>query len=498
MAIGLSPKYIQYVRTEDLEPKIFLVLALEAAKKLGWNVSFVSESGFTAYTNFSFSSWSEEISVQIISTTAIVKSECTGQQFMDWGKNKKNLKRLLSKLEEIKAVTPQEEIEVKLAEVKEISASNKEDIFSQPALSSKENITGFFSIFNPTKGYFITPLLISCNLLIFVAMVYTGTHFFFPDVQDLLDWGANFKPLILEGEWWRLLTSCFLHIGILHLLFNMYALFYIGLLLEPYLGKSRFLTAYLISGIVASITSFWWNGPIVAAGASGAIFGMYGVFLALLSTNLLHKSVKKSLFTSIGVFVVYNLVDGLNPGNGVDNAAHIGGLLAGIVLGYAFVPSLKKFENNALKFSSIAVMILALLMSSFTIIPYIEKDQEVFVGDFEEYQKEMERFVSMESMALEVFQLPEDTEKEVLLSEIKNRGIYYWSENIKLLNNLGSLDLPIEILERNERIKEYCQMRIKSFNLMYKAIEEDTDIYEKEIKYLSEDIDAIIIELTGN
>ncbi|WP_373395877.1 rhomboid family intramembrane serine protease [Algoriphagus halophilus] len=211
-------------------------------------------------------------------------------------------------------------------------------------MSSKEKITGFFSIFNPIDGYFVTPLLIICNLLIFIAMIYTGTHFLFPDIQDLLDWGANYRPFTVDGQWWRLLVSCFLHIGILHLLFNMYALFYIGLLLEPYLGKARFLAAYLISGIAASIASIWWNGMVVSAGASGAIFGMYGVFLALLSTNLVDKSIRKSLFTSIGVFVVYNLVNGLNPNNGVDNAAHIGGLLTGFVLGYGFVPSLKNLK----------------------------------------------------------------------------------------------------------------------------------------------------------
>lgn len=500
MAFGLSPKYVQYIRTEHIEPKIFLILAIEAAKKKGWNVSFLSETGFIAYTNFSWSSWSEEISVSITSGSVLLKSECTGNQLMDWGKNKKNIQALLKILEELKTTITQEEIEVKLEELREASVSKKEDIFSQPALSSKEKITGFFSIFNPIDGYFVTPLLIICNLLIFIAMIYTGTHFLFPDIQDLLDWGANYRPFTVDGQWWRLLVSCFLHIGILHLLFNMYALFYIGLLLEPYLGKARFLAAYLISGIAASIASIWWNGMVVSAGASGAIFGMYGVFLALLSTNLVDKSIRKSLFTSIGVFVVYNLVNGLNPNNGVDNAAHIGGLLTGFVLGYGFVPSLKKFENRLLKFSTIGGMTLILLISSFTVYKTIPNEMEVYGegSDLGIYQKEMERFVSMESMALEVFELPEDTPKDILLSEIKDRGIYYWVENVKLIDNLDKLDLPLSLKEKNLRLKDYCQLRIKIFNLLYKSIEEDTDRYEKEIQFYSEEIEFIITELTGN
>jgi rhomboid protease GluP len=110
-------------------------------------------------------------------------------------------------------------------------------------------------------------------------------------------------------------------------------LLYIGLLLEPYLGKTRFLTAYLISGIAASMTSLWWNDLTISAGASGAIFGMYGVFLALLSTNLLDKSVKKVLFTSIAVFAGYNILNGLKSNSGIDNAAHIGGLISGLIIG---------------------------------------------------------------------------------------------------------------------------------------------------------------------
>jgi rhomboid protease GluP len=172
-------------------------------------------------------------------------------------------------------------------------------------------------------------------------MLISGVHILLPENQDLLNWGANFRPMTLEGQWWRLFTACFLHIGILHLLLNMYALLYVGLLLEPYLGKTRFLAAYLISGIAASMTSLWWHDFTISAGASGAIFGMYGVFLALLTTNLLDKSVKKALLTSIAVFVGYNILNGLQPNSGIDNAAHIGGLISGLIIGYAFVPSLR-------------------------------------------------------------------------------------------------------------------------------------------------------------
>ncbi|MCH5686962.1 rhomboid family intramembrane serine protease [Niabella sp. W65] len=144
-----------------------------------------------------------------------------------------------------------------------------------------------------------------------MAMVANGVHFLNPEGETLVRWGANFKPATLDGQWWRLLTNCFIHIGILHLLLNMYALMYIGSLLEPYLGKARFLTSYLLTGIAASITSLWWHDLTISAGASGAIFGMYGLFLAMLTTDLIEKEARKPLLTSIGIFVGYNLLYGL-------------------------------------------------------------------------------------------------------------------------------------------------------------------------------------------
>ncbi|MGK7392480.1 MAG: rhomboid family intramembrane serine protease [Candidatus Cyclobacteriaceae bacterium M2_1C_046] len=491
MAFGFSPKHVQDFQLDNIDKEHFLVLAIEAAFKLDWNVSFVSETGFIAYTKFSWSSWSEEVTVKIDNGVANLKSECTGSQLMDWGKNKKNVETLLTKLEEVKSVMTQVEIEAKLAEVRQGYTTKEDDILRKPPSTTKDKITDFFSIFKPTEGFFISPILININLFVFIAMLISGVHVLMPENQDLLNWGANCRPMTLEGQWWRLFTACFLHIGILHLILNMYALLYIGLLLEPYLGKTRFLAAYLISGIAANMTSLWWHDLTISAGASGSIFGMYGVFLALLTTNLLDKSVKKALLTSIAVFVGYNILNGLQPNSGIDNAAHIGGLLSGLIVGYAFVPSLKKFENKAIKFSTISVLIVALLISSFPVY-------KALPNDIVQYEKEMERFVSMEAMALEVYNLPVGTPNEKILSEIKDRGLYYWNQNIKLIDSFKDLELPLPIRTRNSKLKEYCELRIKSYELIYKAIDEDTDKYENEIIKYNQNIEKIILELTDN
>jgi rhomboid protease GluP len=490
MAFGFSPKFILDLSLDNLTVEQFLVLTIEAAKKLDWNVGYTSENGFIAYTKFSMSSWSEEVKVKIESNNANLKSECTGNQMVDWGKNKKNIENLIATYNVLKSSFTSEELARKYEELKPNLISKEQDVLSQPPPTTKEKITSVFAIFKPTQGYFITPIIINLNIAIFILMVISGVNFMLPDNESLIKWGANFRPVTLEGEWWRLITNCFLHIGIFHLLMNMYALLYIGLLLEPHLGKTRFTTAYLLTGITASISSLWWHNLTISAGASGAIFGMYGVFLAMLSTNLIEKSARKALLISIAVFVGYNILNGLKPNSGIDNAAHIGGLIGGLVIGYTLIPSLKKPDEIKLEYATIGLLTVIILLSSFVVYKRIPND----IGN---YDTKIKKFVSMEAMALEVYNLPQDTPNEKILYGLKDRGIYYWNENIKLIDSFKDLDLPLEITTKNRLLKEYCELRIKSYELLYKAISEDTEQYKEQIESYNKLIEEKIIELGG-
>lgn len=487
MAFGFPAKHIEYLDLNGIDKDVFLAAAVEAANRLGWNVSFVSETGFVAYTQFSWSSWSEELKVKFEADTVTIKSECVVGQLVDWGKNRNNVERLLEEIEEIRSALSPEQLNDMVAELRQRYASSADDILNKPPSTSKERVGNFFSIFKPAEGYFITPILINVTVLVFVAMVLSGTNLLLPANQDLLDWGANFRPLTLGGESWRLLTSCFLHIGILHLLLNMYALHYIGSLLEPYLGKTRFLAVYLISGIAASMTSLYWNSWVISAGASGAIFGLYGVFIALLLGNILDKSVKKALLISALVFVGYSLVNGLRLKGAIDNAAHVGGLVSGLLIGCAFIPSLKDYQNNIKKFSTIAFLTLVLACSSFLVYTRIP-------NTLVKYEEKMTLFASMEAMALEPLALPEGTPKEKVLSELKDRGIYYWNENKKLIDSLENMDLPLTLRVKNDRLKEYCDIRIKIYELMYKSVEQETGRYQLQIDSYNRIIEAFITE----
>ena len=489
MAFGLSPKYIQDLSLDDLTSEQFLVLTIEAAKKLDWNVGYTSENGFIAFTKFSMSSWSEEVKIKIDGNIAKFKSECTGSQMVDWGKNKENIEKLIAKFNELKNSFTPEELAEKYEELKPSLTSKEQDVLSQPPPTTKEKITSVFAIFKPTQGYFITPIIINLNIAIFILMVISGVNFLLPDSESLLKWGANFRPLTLEGEWWRLITNCFLHIGVIHILMNMYALLYIGLLLEPRIGKTKFAAAYFITGITASITSLWWHDLTISAGASGAIFGLYGVFLALLATNLIEKAARQALITSIGIFVVYNLLNGMK--GGIDNAAHIGGLIGGLVIGFSYYPSL---VNPVLKTRNLIISsttVVGILVFSFFLISKTSNT----VG---KYQRIMNKFAEIEQKAMSFYRIPQSASDARYLRVIKDEGLPNWKECKNQINKIDSLvNLPLELLSKSVLLKKYCDYRIKSFELMAESIERQTDAFNSQIGIYNNKIDLIIKKLNG-
>src|SRR5512142_3408615 len=158
----------------------------------------------------------------------------------------------------------------------------------------------------------VTPVLLVLCLLVFIAMVATGTSAFNPSVESLIRWGASFGPRTRNGEWWRLLSAAFVHVGVLHLLLNGFCLFQLGTIAEALLGSRRFVAVYLLSALGGSLLGLAIHPMTVSAGASGAIFGVAGALFALYRRNVggTFPSLQKSL-RSIVPFILYNLMFGL-------------------------------------------------------------------------------------------------------------------------------------------------------------------------------------------
>ncbi len=186
----------------------------------------------------------------------------------------------------------------------------------------------------PPTTLLVVWILCGLNVSFFLVTVASGVAFLSPTGEQLLPWGAEFGPLVLGGQWWRLVAAMFLHFGILHLAFNMWCLLQLGGVAEFLFGRVTFLAVYLLSGLGGGVLSLLVHPTIVSAGASGAIFGVAGATVAFVWLHHLdfQSPELRGTLPSVGLFIVYNLVNGFsNPG--IDNAGHVGGLIVGGAMG---------------------------------------------------------------------------------------------------------------------------------------------------------------------
>ena len=195
--------------------------------------------------------------------------------------------------------------------------------------------------------WWLTTLLISINIAVFLSESILGVSMLAPSMRDLLHWGANFAPLTLTGDPWRLLSNMFLHVGIIHLLMNCWALYVFGIYSEFYYGRRFYLALYLTTGLMASLTSLVYHynslaqiiagaALTVSAGASGAIMGLGGALIIAAWRPRASIAPDQSLnLNQLLLIMAINIGLGLSI-EGIDNAAHVGGLLTGVLLAWVY------------------------------------------------------------------------------------------------------------------------------------------------------------------
>ncbi len=275
-----------------------------------------------------------------------------------------------------------------------------------------------------TPTAWVTPALAVLILVGFVVEFALGVSVTSPTGGQLLKAGGQFGPAFVDGEWWRTLTSMFLHSGPLHLAFNLWAFWSVGHVTERVFGNRSFLAIYLLSGVGASLTSVAWNPLVVSVGASGAIFGVYG---ALLAFAVLHRGVFPPEYlaqqrNSIIGFIGYNVFFGLSQKN-TDMAAHAGGLVAGALAGAVLARDVLRPAENAGRRLAIAAGLAGLLvLAAFGVraralkVPEIQADREARSAlahlEAKEYPQAIERYTA----ALEI---------ERRFEHLFNRGLAY-------------------------------------------------------------------------
>lgn len=192
----------------------------------------------------------------------------------------------------------------------------------------------FERLLSATPRTTVTTVLVALNVLVWIANVATGLDPMTPGARQLAMWGGNYLPLTIEQPW-RLFTAAFLHGGIIHLAFNMWALLDTGRIAERFYGHAQFLLIYLGSALFGSLASLFFSASkVVSVGASGAIFGVVGALLAALFHKHHHlpPALVTSMRSSMLMFAGYSLFMGFVSSH-IDNAAHLGGMAAGALLG---------------------------------------------------------------------------------------------------------------------------------------------------------------------
>lgn len=216
---------------------------------------------------------------------------------------------------------------------------------------NKEDAIKAEDVFKKKKPY-ITYTLIAINVIVYILMMLGYRN-------NILWYGANIPDLIRKGDIYRLLSSVFIHANLMHLFCNMYALYVIGPQLESYLGRFKYLAVYLISGVTGNLLSMAFSSS-VSVGASGAIFGLFGSLLYFgYHYRVYLGTILKSQLIPL---IILNLVIGFMIPN-IDNAAHIGGLIGGILMTIAL--GVKYKSSNFEKINGIIVMLIYTIFLSY-------------------------------------------------------------------------------------------------------------------------------------
>lgn len=503
---GYSPKVEKFIPLGDFPADKYLIVAQQAIENLGWKLSHISETGLIAYTPISFQSYSEEISIRIHGNFAVVKSECVGLQmfFNDYGKNDLNLNKFFHEFEYVEFHL-KDIWDDRLAKFHSLIAEQDDAYFEKAPLATKNKIKNVLYLFFPQKGYRVTPLLVLLNVVYFIATAVISAIFFRLllmsnrqsfDVHTLAEKAKNFKlalgvnhrNTVLSGQFWRLISYQFIHGSISHLFFNMYALVYLGLMIENKLGWKKFLFIYLLSGICGGLVSLIFHQESIMMGASGAIMGLYGAFIALLVNKTFEKRATQALLISTLIVSLLVLLNG-SFGKRVDNAAHIGGFVSGFVFCYLFTFKVnEKFPLQAWVRYGVCSVLFLLFFGG--IVNFSNKYQT------EEFKVLTYKFNSNLESLNAITNLSTSLPKDTRLKFIKENGITPMEKNLVIIKQIDAFTLKKDDARERDRKVKLGKASYRAVMLMYRDVKRDsTNRYSAETSKALEKVFSILYRL---
>ena len=489
------PKQEKTIALTNTDRETTLAICYQAFKDLGWEILFAGDENIIVQTPKKWNSNPQHVVVSSNDSELNISSEMIKNELVDiTGKNKKNITTFINAFEAAKSKT---DIETNKLAIAQLRAATKTTI-EQENKNAEEvdkamNLSG--------SNLYVTYAIIAIDTLVFVLMAINGAGIFEANGYVHIKWGSDYSPLTLSGDWWRLITNVFIHFGIIHLAINMYCLYTVGVYLEPMLGKAKYITAYLCTGVIASIVSLWWHKEAVnSAGASGAIFGMYGLFLALLTTNLIPKQVRKSLLQSIGIFVVYNLVYGMK--GGVDNSAHVGGLLSGFIIGYIYAYGIKKEKQEQKVQWILPLVLLATIAGAYG---YLQKNEVppsernavmseikgASYADGEKFNNKYNQFIELQDKALVVLSDTTLTD-ETLQQQLNETSLPQWQKAETLAKEMQLMDISDDMHKKANTVLEYIQLRKEEVAIIKEMIANKTPTDTKKLEDVRNKINNVV------
>ena len=476
MAFGWKTQYEKRVPAEGLNNWQIFSVAEKACKDLDWDYLIVDEKTFTATTPTHWTLSEQIIKVIVENDEIIFESQSESLDLYEAGRNKRNIEEhLLPAYKNARKRVSYEELQfaanaLRTETIKQIRSGNRID--------SERTTFGF-------RNHEITFMLIAINLLVYLVMVLTHVDYLNPSVNDI---SGNVKYNITEGEWWRLVTAVFVHIGILPLLVNMAGLYFIGLMVEPLLGKLKFLIAYLCTGVIAGLASIIWIEEGVTAGASGAVFGMFGVLAAFATTRYINKKFPKTWVAGIFAYVVFNVYTGFHGAN--DNAANAGGFIAGLCIGYLFY--FFHFKRNLARAGGARISIEILLITALTVFIYVKKNSK---DDTLRFEKEVMKLNQIELKAMTQMQQLQSKTNEEAAMVLRDSALPQWKHFQEEITKTDAYRLDDQFKQKRKLLAKYAALRVHQTELIYKSINEGTDKYNAEIDEVSDKIEKIIDQL---
>jgi rhomboid protease GluP len=479
MAFGWKTEYEKRMRADGLSNWEIFAIAEQACEKLEWEYLVADENTFTATTPINWTLNEEIITIQVEKSAIVFISKSESIELLEAGRNQKNIEEeLLPAFNKARERWSAIEIEnaaavIKAKTLKQLKSGNRIDT---------EKITFGF------RDHEVTFFLIALKLIVFIAMVVKGVNILDPSLAEIIKWGGCMRVYVTGGEWWRLLTAVFVPVGIVPLALNIAALYFIGLMVESILGKAKFLIAFLCSGVLANLISAIWFENTVTADASGAVFGLYGVFLAFATTTYINKRFPRVWLLSIVAYVVYSVFTA-----GIDdvyNAMNFGGLVSGVCIGYLFY--FFHFKRKLARAGGTRISVEILIVTSLLIFLYIKNQK----NDSVRFEKAVMKLNQIEVKAMTQMQRLQYAKSNAEAAKIlRDSTLPLWQHFQKELTKTDRYRLDDEFTKKRKLLSQYSQMRVKQTELIYNSITEGPDRYDNQIQAVSDSIDTVIDQL---